>query len=187
LGSHQIIQECIEKTHSNIEIATKAFSSLSLQQLNWKIHPDSWSIGECLSHLINSNNLYLNNIQLILNSHPSEIEREFPYKQSFFGKMITKTVDPVNVKKSKTFKALFPDSSDINKSIIDDYVKSSETLIALAEKMRRIDLKKIKLSSPVNFLIRLNLGDPLIIIPKHDERHLNQADSVKYNKYYPKS
>jgi len=187
LGSHQIIQECIGKTQSNIESAFKAFSSLSLKQLNWKIHPDSWSVGECLSHLINSNNLYLNNFQSILNSYPSEIEREFPYKQSFFGKMITKAVDPVNVKKSKTFKVFFPDSSNINKSIIDDYVKSSETLIALAEKMRHIDLKKIKLSSTVNFLIRLNLGDPLIIIPKHDKRHLNQADTVINNKDYPKS
>ena len=73
----------------------------------------------------------------------------------------------------------FPDSSDVNKSIIEDYVKSSEELIALVNKMKHLDLKKIKLSSPVNKLIRLNLGDPLIIIPKHDERHLNQAERVK--------
>ena len=71
MNSHQIIQDCIEKTQSNIERVTKTFSSLSFEQLNWKINPDSWSVGECLSHLVNSNNLYLNKFQAILNSYPS--------------------------------------------------------------------------------------------------------------------
>ncbi|HSW55304.1 MAG TPA: hypothetical protein VLH59_09450 [Ignavibacteriaceae bacterium] len=52
--------------------------------------------------------------------------------------------------------------------------------------MQHLDLKKIKLSSPVNILIRLNLGDPLIIIPKHDERHLNQAERVMSKKGFLK-
>jgi len=47
-------------------------------------------------------------------------------------------------------------------------------------------LKKIKLSSPVNILIRLNLGDVLIIIPKHDERHLNQANRLMKMENFPK-
>jgi hypothetical protein len=46
-------------------------------------------------------------------------------------------------------------------------------------------LQKIKLSSPANFLIRMNLGDPLIFIPMHDERHLNQAERVKNHEYFP--
>ena len=52
--------------------------------------------------------------------------------------------------------------------------------------MHHLDLKKLSLSSPVNILIRLNLGDPLIIIPKHDERHLNQAERVMSQKDFPK-
>jgi hypothetical protein len=51
--------------------------------------------------------------------------------------------------------------------------------------MLHLHLEKIKLSSPVNFLLRLNLGDPLIIIPKHDERHLNQAERVMTQKEFP--
>ena len=53
--------------------------------------------------------------------------------------------------------------------------------------MKHLDLKKIKLSSPVNILIRLNLGDPLIIIPEHDERHLNQAERLMSQKEFPTS
>lgn len=185
-SSNQVITNCIIVTKSNIEKAAKTFSPLSEEQLNWKINPDSWSVGECLSHLVNSNGLYLNKFQIILNSYPSGNEKDFSYEQTIFGKMIAKGVDPANIKKSKTFKVFFPDSSDMKKDIIDDYVKSSEELISLANKMKHLDFKKIKLSSPVNKLIRLNLGDPLIIIPKHDERHLNQAERVISHKEFPK-
>jgi hypothetical protein len=187
LNSHRLIQNCISTTQINIGRSVKTFSHLSVNQLNWKFHPDSWSVGECFSHLINANNLYLNKFQSILNLHQSENEEDFVYTQSFFGRRIAIGVDPDNVKKSKTFKVFFPATSNMKKDIIEDYIKSSEKLITLAEKMLHLDLKKLKLSSPVNFLIRLNLGDPLIIIPKHDERLLNQAERVKNQKDFPKN
>lgn len=184
-SSHQIIQECINATKANVERATSTFSHLSEKQINWKPSPDSWSIAECISHLINSNALYLSKIESILTSNSSGSEKDFYYKQSFVGKMIVKGVDPVNVRKSKTFKVFYPDASDIRKSIIDDYSASSKKFIELADKLRHLDLKRIKLSSPVNKLLRMNLGDPLIIIPKHDERHLNQAERVMNHKDFP--
>ena len=185
-SSHQIIQECSKATQANIERAIKSFSYLSENQFNLKLNPDSWSVGECISHLVISNNLYLNKIEKILNSYPSSQEKEFPYKQSFFGKLIAKGVDPAYVRKSKTFKVFFPVASEIHKDIIDDYVKPSKKFIELAGRMRNLDLKRIKLSSPVDKLIRLNLGDALIIIPKHDERHLNQAEKVMKSERFPK-
>ena len=184
-SSHQIIQECKKATQANIERAIKSFSYLSENQFNWKPDPESWSVGECLSHLVNSNGLYLNKIENIINSLPTGSENDFPYKQSFMGKMIVKGVDPSNIKKSKTFKVFFPSSSDIQKNIIDEYAKSSKKLIELCNNVLHLDLKKINLSSPVNKLIKLNLGDPLIIIPKHDERHLNQAERVMSQKGFP--
>jgi hypothetical protein len=185
-SSTQTIKDCIKSTKENIERAKKSFAYLSDIQLNWKPNPDSWGVGECLSHLVNSNRLYLDKIENILNSFPTGSEKDFPYKQSFLGKLITKGVDPASVRKTKTFKVFFPASSNIQKNIIDEYVKSSEKLIELVGKMQHLDLKKIKLSSPVNILIRQNLGDPLIIIPLHDERHLNQAKRVMSQKGFPK-
>jgi len=184
-SSHQLIQVCTNATQANIDRATKTFTHLSDSQLNWKQHIDSWSVGECLSHLVNSNGLYLNKIENILNSLPTGTENDFPYKQSFMGKMIVKGVDPSNVKKTKTFKVFYPESPNIQRNIIDEYINSSKKFIELARKMLSLDLRKYKLSSPVNKLIRLNLGDPLIIIPKHDERHLNQAERLMSQKEFP--
>ena len=86
LDSHQVIQNCIIRTESSIERVLKTFSHLSENQLNWKPHPECWSVGECLSHLVNSNGLYLNKFQSILILHAAVDEKDFPYKQSFLGK-----------------------------------------------------------------------------------------------------
>jgi len=184
-SSHQIIQECTNATQANIERAIKSFSHLSENQFNWKPDPESWSVGECLSHLVNSNKLYLNKLEHISSLHPIGSEQNYRYSQSLMGKIILKGVDPQNVKKVKTFKVFYPASSNFKKDIMDEYIKCCEKLIYLASKMNHLDLKKIKLSSPVNILIRLNLGDPLNIIPKHDERHLNQAEKLMSQKEFP--
>jgi len=186
LFTHQIIKNCITATQANIERAIKSFSYLPENQFNWKPQADKWSIGECISHLVKTNNLYLTKIESIFTLAAFGAEKDFHYKQSFMGKLIAKGVDPASVRKIKTFKVFFPASSNFQKNIIDEYINSSKKFIELARKMLSLDLRKYKISSPVNNWIRLNLGDPLIIIPKHDERHLNQAEKVMKSEKFPK-
>jgi hypothetical protein len=183
--THQIIKNCIKATQSNIDRAVNTFSHLSETQINWKPQTDKWSIGECISHLIITNNLYITKIENILASISFSEEKDFPYKQSLMGKMIVKGVDPANVRRTKTFKVFFPASSNIQKNIIDEYVNTAKKFIELSRKMLSLDLRKYKLSSPANSLIKLNFGDPLIIIPLHDARHLNQAERVLKQKEFP--
>jgi len=186
LYSNQIINDCLNSTERNIQKALSNFSYLSENQLNWKLSSENWSVGECINHLLTTNKLYLAKIEKIMDLSPTVSEKDYLYSQSFMGKMITKAVEPVNVKKFKTFKVFLPDKSTVRKTIVKEYISSSKKFIEYINKIRYLDLKKMKLSSPVNILIRLNLGDVLIIIPKHDERHLNQADRLMKTKNFPK-
>lgn len=186
LYSNQIINDCLNSTERNNQKALSNFSHLSENQLNWKPSLENWSVGECINHLLTTNKQYLAKIEKIINLSPTLSEKNYLYSQSFMGKMITKAVDPANIKKFKTFKVFLPDKSTVRKTIVKDYVNSSTKFIEHINKIRYLDLKKIKLSSPVNILIRLNLGDVLIIIPKHDERHLNQANRLMKIENFPK-
>jgi hypothetical protein len=185
-NTKEIIENYLSSTNSNIERIKGVFASLSVSKFNWKPAPEKWSVGECIDHLVVTNDLYLTRIKKLLNICHSNSENDFPYSQSFMGKMISKAVDPANVKKAKTFNLFYPGKRVIQKSVIDEYIKSSKKFIEQVSKIHHLDLKKIKLSSPVNFLIRLNLGDPLIIIPKHDERYLNQAERLMEMEAFPK-
>ncbi|MGB5287494.1 MAG: DinB family protein [Ignavibacteriaceae bacterium] len=186
LYSHQIIKEYINSTEENIEKALSNFSYLSENQLNWKPSFEIWSVGECINHIIRTNQLYLAKIEKFVKPLPTGSEKDYLYSQSFMGKMITKAVDPANVKKFKTFKVFIPHKSAVRKTIVEDYVNLSKQFIEQINKILCIDLKKIRLSSPANILVRINLGDVLIIVPKHDERHLNQAYRLMKTKNFPK-
>ncbi|HSW55303.1 MAG TPA: DinB family protein [Ignavibacteriaceae bacterium] len=107
-SSNQIIKDCIKSTQENIERAKKSFSHLSDIQLNWKPQADKWSVGECISHLVKTNNLYLTKIESIFTLAAFGAEKDFHYKQSFMGKLIAKGVNPASVRKTKTFKVFFP-------------------------------------------------------------------------------
>ena len=52
------LQPLLERIDAVTSAAKDEFCALSATQLNWKPHPESWSIGQCLDHLITTNNTY---------------------------------------------------------------------------------------------------------------------------------
>jgi uncharacterized damage-inducible protein DinB len=65
----QLKDKFISETESVIKDFGK-FKSLSEDQINWKLSAESWSIAECVDHLIVTNKLYFN-----------EFEKQFAEKQ----------------------------------------------------------------------------------------------------------
>jgi hypothetical protein len=185
LTTKVLIENCNKALNNNLKRLDTTFSSLSTNQINWKPATDIWSVGECFKHIEITNELYIKKISELVTSNVSNMNEDFKYNQSFMGKMITKAVSPKNPKKVKTFKVFTPSKSSFEKSVIEDYVLVVKKLIEMVKRLDGINLKKIKFSSPVNKYMRLNLGDPLIFIPKHDERHLNQAERIMNNKEFP--
>lgn len=171
---------------NNLNRIDSTFDLLSLNQINWKPEAKIWSMGECINHLVITNELYLKKMKEFAIKRTSNLNDDFIYSQSFLGKMMTKAVDPENVKKYKTFKLFDPLESSASKSAVQDYTLIIKRFIEFVKDLNGINLKKIKFSSPVNKFIRLNLGDPLIFIPRHDERHLLQAQRIMNLKEFPK-
>ena len=52
------IQQMLEKGKEAGKKVKTEFIDFSLYQLNWKPSPESWSIGQCLDHLIIADCLY---------------------------------------------------------------------------------------------------------------------------------
>ena len=59
------------------EKADSEFSGISLEQLNWKPFPTSWSIAECLEHLLIADSSYFEDLKKIIAG---------TYKMSFWEK-----------------------------------------------------------------------------------------------------
>ena len=125
----------------------------------------SWSIAECVDHLIVTNKLYL-----------KEFEKQFAEKQiktdysktevkhKWLSKFIIKTVDPANIKKSKTFPVFRPSMSKYKKDVFDYFNEVQNNLINLVSSAKDLDFNKYVMSSPAAKIIKENFCDVLEII-----------------------
>lgn len=187
----QTIQQLKEKFISDTESVIKEFSkfkSLSEHQINWKPANGSWSIAECVDHLAVTNKIYLN-----------EIEKQFSVKQikadcskaevkhKWLCKFIIKGVDPVNIKKSKTFSVFLPSMSRYKRDVFDNLIDVQNNLINLVSSAKDLDLNKYVMSSPAAKIVKENFCDVLEIIRLHDRRHFNQAERVFNHLNFPKN
>ena len=187
----QTIQQLKEKFISDTELVLKDFSrfkSLSENQINWKLDEQGWSIAECIDHLAVTNNLYL-----------AEFEKQFATKQiktdpsktevkhKWLCKFIIKGVDPVNIKKSKTFSVFMPSMSNYKKDVFEYFFDLQNNLINLVSSAKDLDFNRYVMSSPAAKVIKENFCDVLEIIRLHDRRHFNQAQRVINHPNFPKN
>jgi len=169
-----------------IETTNKQFSGLSETQINWKPSEEKWSIGECIEHLDVTHKLYNSKIKELQRLFKDSGEGSLKFKHTFSGRMILKYVDPNSTTRSKTFKIFKPSMRQINTNTISSFCEEVEMMISFAEKLHGVDLKKLKISSPVSKLLKMNIGDALLINLYHDKRHLNQAEKILNDTNFPK-
>ncbi len=168
------------------ERASREFSTLSPDQLNWKPAPDNWSIGQCLDHLVVTDLQYFPVLRKIAedNYEMSFWERWNPFNR-LFGKMLLHQMLETTKKKVKTAVIFQPSASSIDAGIMERYAKHLDTLIGFIVDCRNTDLDKTHISSPVSKTITYSLRLAISILVEHLHRHLGQAQRVKSHKGFP--
>jgi uncharacterized damage-inducible protein DinB len=168
------------------EVAS-SFGDLDAPRLNWKPTAESWSIAQCLDHLITINSLYFPLFEKVTspNFSQSSWERYSPLS-GFFGKYLIKVLSPEYEKKTKTSKKAYPSAGDIDARILEQFREHQNKL---AEYIRNIspelDLKKTMITSPLMSLVTYSLDDCLTILAVHERRHLLQAKRVMAEQGFP--
>lgn len=156
------------------------FSALTAEQLNWKESEKSWSVAECIDHIITTNTTYFPQLEsLVSGNYSRPFGSRIPFFSKLFGGMIKKFVEPTIQKKSATIPAFRPQSSTFSyDELIQNFTETQNKLASYIARLDGFDLKKHYMVSPAGGAITYSLEDLLIIILSHDERHLNQARAV---------
>jgi hypothetical protein len=183
----QLKEKFISETESIIKDFGK-FKSLSEDQINWKPSVETWSIAECIDHIVITNKLYLNEIkkQFAVKHIKTDCSKS-EIKHKWLSKFIIKAVDPVNIKKSKTFPVFMPSMSKYKKDIFNYFYEVQNNLINLVSSSKDLDFNKYVMSSPAAKIIKENFCDVLEIIRLHNRRHLNQAEKLINHPNFPKN
>ena len=168
--------------------ATATFGSLSAEQLNWKPAEKSWSVAQCLEHLIITNSLEFPAVKKALTAnYQNPFCGKIPFLPSIFGKVMIYLMRPESTRKFKAPKTFQPSKSEISEHIVQDLIAHQQEVLELFKQSKNLDLHKTKIVSPVSALITYSLADAFTILMVHEQRHFGQAKRVTEAEGFPRS
>lgn len=163
------------------------FGQLNAEQLNWKSNADSWSVAQCLNHLINSNGQMMSAFDPVISGtkQTTLIER-LPFLPSLMGRMMVKVVSPQGKQKFKAPPAAVPTSSKLDPQIVSQFVTLQQEVGQKFKAVENLNLDKVIVTSPFVGMITYSLLDACRIIVAHERRHFEQARRVMAAEGFPK-
>lgn len=187
----ELIHELKIITQGNIDFIKKKFSHLNNEQKNWRKDADSWSINEIFAHL----NEYAHYYQQAFSSKIARTRFRDPKEQfisSPLGRSAWKSMKLGNAKNVKRkFKAqrsynptLHPEL--ITENSIEQFDDYQHNLLTIIDDAATVNLRKVKIPISMSKIVRLRLGDALLFVVYHNERHIYQALSVLAHSKFPK-
>lgn len=192
MRSSELLDDLLKDNLSINDIFQNQFFYLSTDQLNWKPGMESWSISECLEHIMLSGQFYLNEItNCYLNHKPESEPLDIIFRPGIIGNYSTNSVKPkdsgVIKNKMRTFSRMEPGKSGIEpKELFLDFRKYQDDLAILIEKARYYNLNTLKINSSIGKIIRFKLGDAFRFVIAHNQRHIQQAINVLHTDGFPR-
>jgi hypothetical protein len=157
----------------------KVFGELSEPKIHWKPNAETWSIAQNLEHLILINQSYFPMIDGLRNKdHKKPFTAKLGFLVNFFGRAILKSVQPENIKKTKTFFIWKPSENSASENILARFNEHQEKLKQKIVESEDLLKQKAVISSPANPKIVYKLDAAFKIILAHEERHFQQAKKL---------
>src|SRR5436853_6686630 len=137
----------------------KNITSLSEEQLNWKPSLQTWSIAQCLEHLIVNNTNYFKSFDAIVNDAYGQTfwQRSSPFTNWFEKKLLEFTAPDAGTK-VKAPPSFSPSKTFIDKNIVQRFLDQQKKLLQYFQKLEPLaSSKKIMVSSPFSCLVTFKL------------------------------
>lgn len=165
--------------------AAKLVRDLSVTQLNWKPRPDAWSVGQCIEHLCRTNEVYVEPMCDALKSAPRGAANEIT--PGWFGRWFIRSfIEPATQKaRARAPRKAVPVASEVDASILGRFVASNARIRDIIALARDHDVNRVRFRNPFVGVIRFTIGTGLVIITRHNIRHLIQAERVAQLPNFP--
>ncbi len=161
------------------------FGSLSDAQLNWKPAEKSWSVGQCLDHIIKTNREFDPEFDKIAsgNRKNSFWETWSPFT-GMGGRFLINAVSEDSKKAKAPSKAIVP-PSEIEAGIVAKFAEQISEVNKKVEACSGVDLEKTVVTSPFLSVFTYKFDDALTVLVEHSKRHIRQAKRVMDANEFP--
>lgn len=159
---------------------------LTREQFNWHAEPGEWSIGQCLDHLNVTGFLLLPRLETAVERGRAEgLTGSPPFRYGPFGRLFSYMMRPNPRLRLSTPRAYAPAMQHEPELVVPRFMDLQQRLEHVVHEADGLDLKRIRLSSPVRRLMRFSLGIWLDATLAHERRHLVQAQRVRQLDSFP--
>ncbi|MDH5034025.1 DinB family protein [Chryseobacterium cucumeris] len=176
ISTSEFLNELRNRTAEHLQFA-EMLSLKTEHDLNFRTSTESWSTLECLEHLNRYGDFYIPEISRTISSagKPSQLY----FKPGILGNYFAKSMLPKEkLNTMKTLKGMNPIHSNLDKSVVDTFIKQQKKMLELLEEAQFIDLEKTKTSISISKLIKLKLGDTFRFVIYHNARHVEQIKRI---------
>lgn len=186
-----LFDEIRKITLTDLELVNKKLMYLNKEQLSWRPTEFSWSIEDVLAHL----NEYARFYHKAFNEKIDQTKFKTPIEDfisSPLGRSAWKSMKLGNAKnvkrKFKSMRSYNPiaESSLIKGNEIEVIQNELNELLNIIEKAATVSLRRVKIPISISKIIRLRLGDALLFVAYHNERHFQQISNILNNPNFPK-
>ncbi|WP_330745867.1 DinB family protein [Chryseobacterium sp. CP-77] len=176
ISTSELLDELKNRTKQHLEFA-EMLSSKTEHDLNFRTSADSWSTLECLEHLNRYGNFYIPEINRTISS--AKKSSQLYFKPGILGNYFAKSMLPKEkLNTMKTLKPMNPIHSNLDKRVVETFIKQQQKMLELLEEAQYIDLEKTKTSISISKLIKLKLGDTFRFVIYHNQRHVEQIKRI---------
>lgn len=179
------IRYVIDELDSIAEDARTSFGPLKNEQLNWRPATDSWSVGQCLDHLIKtSEQFYPEFEKLASGDRKNTFWQRFSPFTGMGGRFLVNAVMNDSKKVKAPSKAIVP-PSDIPEDIVERFAANIKDVSGRIEACASADVKKTVVTSPFLSVFTYSLDDAYTVLIEHSKRHIRQAKRVIETEGFP--
>lgn len=186
-----VFNEVRSITERNILILKQKMSGLSDQQLRWKPTEATWNLLEIAAHLneyaVFYHQAFLRRMEKTRFREPRENFVSSPLGRSAWISM--KLGNAKNVKRKFNAPKLYNPTATPSLVKGNDVVallNGQRELLDILEKATQVNIRKVKVPISISKIIRLRLGDALLFVGYHNERHFQQALNLMKLPQFPK-
>lgn len=141
--------------------------------------PDRWSIAECVEHLNITAREYRPLVLAALaecRRHDDPVPRR--YRRDPIGWFLWRTAPPPPRFRSKTAATFIPTSQVPADELIEEFDRLQAEQVGWVAMGDGLAIDRVRITSPFDRRIRYTLFACLSILPRHQHRHLWQAEQV---------
>ena len=157
---------------------------LGNRALTWAPPSGGWSVGQVLEHLIVAADSYLTPMRRVIDQALAAARPvEDPlWRPTFMGGWLANSLRAP--RKLPAPRAYAP-ALEPRPNVLDEFRARQRDAAMLIERARPLEWRRLRITSPLSRLIRLNLGDSFTIGVAHARRHLGQIERIRAQPGFP--